>query len=162
VNGALLARLARHPGPAVVARLVEAALQHRALAVKSQAPLRQLVAGLLSLLPIECRTEFSFTTGLRHSSRRAFRLSALPQDAEERHRSTTRGVAIPLDLSAVTTSPAPASGWAGCVYRVLEENRVAQFSAALRESRPGLTPRNLNELAERLASPTRYASAAIH
>jgi hypothetical protein len=161
VNGALLARLARHPGPAAVARFVEAALQHRVLAVKSQAPLRQLFAGLFNVLPVECRLEFPFTTGLRHSSRRAFRLSPLPQDAEERHRTTTHGVAIPLDLASAT-STAPASGWGGYVYRVLEEHRVSQLSSALREGRPGLTTRDLNSLAERLASPTRPALAAIH
>ena len=44
----------------------------------------QLIAGLFSCLPPECRPEFSFSTGLKFSPRRPFRIVALSDDPAER------------------------------------------------------------------------------
>ena len=81
VDPGLLAQLARDPGPAAMAMLVQAALANERLAISSDIPCEQLVAGLFNVLPVECRVEFSFTTGLKYSPSRPVRILALPPTA---------------------------------------------------------------------------------
>jgi hypothetical protein len=64
VDSSLVAQLACRPGPAGMATFLQAALASDHLAVASATSADVLLAGLVNLLPVECRTEFSFSTGL--------------------------------------------------------------------------------------------------
>jgi hypothetical protein len=147
VNTVLLARLARRPGPAAMARLVAETLRHKFVSVACRDPAREVLGGVINLLPVECRPEFSFTTGLRHSARRPFRLSVLSDDAEERRRTISTG-AVGIDLASSKPASPATSGWAGYVESVLRDNRISHFARLLRESRPGLISAELDSLAE--------------
>jgi hypothetical protein len=160
-NSVLLTRLARRPGAAAMARLVEAALRHPSVSVASGVTARQLFGGLVSLLPVECRTEFSFTTGLRHSARRPFRLSVLSDDPEERRRTTSTG-AVALELDRSDDSPPPEAGWPGVVFRVLGEDVISQFARLLREARPGLISAKLDSLADSLSASLHALAAPVN
>ncbi len=80
----LLEQLAIYPGPANMAALVQAACEATCLAVSGKPSPTQLIAGLFSCLPPECRLEFSFSTGLKFSPRRPFHIVALSGDPAER------------------------------------------------------------------------------
>ena len=81
VDCILLARLARYPGPEVTARFVDAVLKHESLAVSGRVSLRKMIAGLFSLLPVELRSAFSFSSGLKPSKQRVFRIQLLEATA---------------------------------------------------------------------------------
>ena len=83
VDQALLGRLAVNPGPQQMAALIQAARDAVCLAVVGACPPASLIAGLFSCLPPECRLEFSFSTGLKFSPRRPFRIVALSDDPAE-------------------------------------------------------------------------------
>jgi hypothetical protein len=158
-NSVLLARLARRPGATAMARLVEAALRHQAVSVASEVPARQLFAGLMNLLPVECRSEFSFTTGLRHSARRPFRFSILSNDPEERRRTTSTGGAVALELDHSRDGTTPDAGWPSLVHHVLRKGLISQFARLLREARPGLASSELDSLSDSLASSLQALAA---
>ena len=154
VNETLVTRLVRQVGPCALGRLAAAALGDVPVAVASQAPARLLFAGLLNLLPVECRVEFSFTTGLRHSPRRPYRLVSLSPDALELRRASPNLPFVPIDLDSENDPAGTDHPWAELLAALLEQNRVPQFAAALRTPRPGLTASHLAEAAGELGSST--------
>jgi hypothetical protein len=158
-NGVLLTRLSRRPGAAAMTKLVEEALHHKFVAVASRVPARQVLAGILNLLPVECRTEFSFTTGLRHSARRPFRLTRLSDDPEERRRTTSAGGAVAVDLDAERKGAAPKSGWSGYVHGTLREGQISHFARVLREPRAGLVSGELDAVGDALSTSFRSLAA---
>ena len=81
----LLERVGDQLGAERLAALVQAALQSVCLAVGGGLPVHQLLAAVLNCLPVECRTEFSFSTELKFSSRRPLRIIALPCDPAARN-----------------------------------------------------------------------------
>jgi hypothetical protein len=86
VDQPLLAQLLTEPGAIWLGAVVEAALSSTSLALVAGHLRLRLVAGLINCLPLEARTAFSFSTGLKHSPRRPFRLSCLADDRAERRR----------------------------------------------------------------------------
>lgn len=136
VDRTLLLRLAQCPGPAWMAALVRAALELDQFVIASGVPSDRLIAGLIHCVPLESRLKLSFSTGLRFSVRRPFRLVTLPSDPEQRaHWQRT----IPLPCFDLSGQPpagfAPAMGWSRLVYDALES-------------------RSLEDLARHLAGPT--------
>jgi hypothetical protein len=85
----------------------------------------------------------------------------LSDDPEERRRTTTAGGAVAVELDESAAS-APSSGWAGFVYRILDENRISQFARLLREPRPGLKRGELDALGDSLASSLRSLAAPVN
>lgn len=147
VDQTLLTRLATNPGPRSMAALVQAALDSACLAVVGGPSAAELIGGLLSCLPPECRTEFSFSTGLKFSSRRPFRLVALSGDpAERRWVAHHHNVAV-LDL-ADHGSPesVPIDGWARLIERVLASGRTSFLATQLSKRRFHLAPQDLSAL----------------
>jgi hypothetical protein len=150
VDTALLAQLARDPGPAAMATLVQAALASDRLAVASAAASEQLIAGLINLLPIECRPEFSFSTGLKCSPGRAVRVSCLPDDTSC-WRATARCGATLLDLNSVQLDEHMSwKGWAGCVAEILRSGKLSLLVAELEQSRTWLNCANLQLLSNQV------------
>lgn len=160
VDQALLARMAASPGPPAMATLVQAALKSACLAVSglpsaghcgdpppNGRPAGELIAGLVSCLPPECRTEFSFSTGLKFSSRRPFRIVALPDDpAERRWVAHHQNVSV-LELAQERSEQsAPIDGWARFIERVLATGRTSFLSRQLSKRRFDLAPGDLHAL----------------
>lgn len=84
VDESLLEELAADPGPNNMAALIQTARDAVFTAVAGTPSPRALIAGLLACLPPECRPEFSFSTGLKFSPRRPFRIVAVSDDPAER------------------------------------------------------------------------------
>ncbi len=88
----------------------------------------RLISGLFNCLPVECRTEISFTTGLRWSPRRPFRLVCLePDPAEIRRLERQQGPVFSVagqTLNSVTID----RGWAGFVADILRAGRTSTLT----------------------------------
>ncbi len=163
VNALLLTRLVRDPGADAMIGLLDAALRAPSLAIPHALPAARRFAGVLNLLPIECRPEFSFTTGLRPSARRPFRWCVLGDDPGERREIAACGATFwPPTRDPLTSLPETGTSWAGLVSPMLREQKWTQLSTALSVARPGLTCERLNELATSLASSTRPPAVAIN
>jgi hypothetical protein len=139
VDQSLLARLAANPGPHAVAQLLQAARDAICLAVSGGPSPGELMAGLFSCLPPPCRAEFSFSTGLKFSGRRPFRLIALGDDpAEKRWLAHQHNVHL-LDVSAGGAGQgALLDGWSKWIARVLATGRTSFLATQLSRRRFGL------------------------
>lgn len=139
VNQLRLAELAVDPGIDALVLLLSMAVESPALAIRSRAPLTRLVAGFFCLLPLAARLRFSFTTGLRYSARRVFRLMVLPEDtAEQRSLQRASGAAL-LDF---TRSQLPSvdqlpSGWARLVRDLFRAGQGRLLPELLRLAQRG-------------------------
>lgn len=147
VDQNLLARLAANPGPRSMAHLVQAALDSPCLAVAGRPSAGELIAGLLSCLPPECRTEFSFSTGLKFSSRRPFRIVALSGDPAERRWVGHHPNVTVLELGdGRSPQSMPIDGWARLIERVLTCGRTSFLATQLSKRRFNLAPDDLSAL----------------
>jgi hypothetical protein len=152
VEQTLLAQLSREPGSCAMATLVQAALSSDRLAVAVSTSREQLIAGLLNLLPVECRTEFSFCTALKSSPARPVRISCLDDDPAN-WRAIARGGVTLLDLKdAQSTDELAWQGWAGYIAKVLRCGKLSVLAAELEQLRPGLSCAGLDQLGEQLAA----------
>jgi hypothetical protein len=147
VEPARLGRLAGHVGPGALAALVQAVLDADCLAVGGSVGPDRLMAGLLDCLPPECRTSISFSTGLKFSSRRPFRVVALPDDpAERRWLAHQPGMSV-FDLADGPKGAAPLlDGWARLIGRALGLGRTSFLVAQLSKRRCDLVLRDLPAL----------------
>jgi hypothetical protein len=144
VDQNLLAELAGQPGAEAMAVLLQAARDAVCLAVGGLVPPEKLIAGLINCLPLTHRTEYSFTTGLKFSPRRPFRLVAMPSDPAERRWLEHHNNVSTLDLSGRTPLPLLAlDGWSRFIGRMLNTGRTAFFSTQLSKRRFNLSPEDL-------------------
>ncbi len=149
VDEGLLAQLADQFGPEKVGWLVNAAMSPDIKLVAGAANYEMLFGGLLNCFPVECRAEFTFTTGLRYSPRRPFRFAPVLGDASEaRHIAKQDGVTV-LDLSS-NGHIEELTGWAAYVSEAVRSDRLPRLAAELQQSRPELCLAKLNELGEQL------------
>ena len=110
------------PGAAWMAALVQASLDWMSIGIRGGPPVEQLIAGLIHCFPPGCRTEFSFSTGLRFSPQRPLRIVALPPDRHEQRRLEPLYNLSVLRLGSVRRSSSPPlNTWARLVLRVLRE-----------------------------------------
>jgi hypothetical protein len=140
VDTALLAQLCANPGPDWMAALLQAALDAVTLAIVGGPPAEHVVAGLINCLPLECRSEFSFSTGLKFSSRRPFRIVALPADpAEQRRVERLYNVAV-LEISGDPPAEfAPVGSWPRLIRRVLQSGRLSLLGSRLAAQSQGVS-----------------------
>ena len=75
-----LEKILRKLTPEALSNLASTVLENPSVGLASSLPPRSLFSALLQLVPPEDRLKISFTTGLRHSPRRPFRLFLLPSD----------------------------------------------------------------------------------
>jgi GTPase-associated protein 1, N-terminal domain type 2 len=150
VDLGLIAQLARVPGPAGLATLIQTALASDRLAISSEIPCWQLIAGLLNVLPVECRTEFSFTTGLKFSPSRSVRISSLPTEKLGWRAIARRGITLLRLESNSSGDEVSWQGWAAWIAAILKSGKLSVLTAELEQARPGLTCADLNELGEQL------------
>lgn len=150
VDQVLLERLAVLPGAAWMGTLVKAALDSACLGLAG-AGSEAMIAGLINCLPPECRTEFSFTTGLRLSVQRPFRVMGLPSGRGNWRSWQQRYNLTVLDFSGPRpVDSGPLDGWAQLIERVLCSGRIAAFAMRLSRHRPELTLADLPALALQL------------
>jgi len=147
VDQNLLLQLAAGPGPRAMATLVQTALDAACLAVVGEPSAMRLMAGLMSCLPPGCRNEFSFSTGLKFSPRRPFRLIATSGDPSQMRWIAHQNNVTVLDLSGRTPLPSlPIDGWARLIERVLSTGHTAFLAAQLAKRRWELLPSDLPAL----------------
>ena len=140
VDQPLLGQLAVDPGPENMAALVQSACEATRLAVCGTPSPAQLVAGLFSCLPPECRLEFSFSTGLKFSPQRPFRIVALSGDSAQRQWVAHYPNVTVLELRRKGLPPvAPLDGWARLIERTLAADRIAFLAAQASKRRFHLT-----------------------
>ena len=151
VDVALLAQIARKPGPAAMATFIQTVLATDRVAVACAAPLESVIAAFIGTLPVECRTEFSFSTGLRFSARRAGRISALGEERSTWKAVARQGVTL-LDLDSLGGGDALEwQGWAGYVAHALAAGSFSQLANELSHTRPGLKVSQLDGLADEIS-----------
>ena len=140
VDEALLSLMAADPGPENLAALVQAAHDNLCLAVGGTPSPASLMAGLFSCLPSECRLEFSFSTGLKFSPRRPFRLVALSGDPAERCWVAGYSNVAVLELQCgVAPQSLPLDGWGQLILRALRTGQISFLSAQLSKRRFSLS-----------------------
>lgn len=140
VDQTLLRQMAVDPGAASMAVLVQNACSAVCLAVAGVSqPVPQL-AGLFSCLPPECRPEFSFSTGLKFSPWRPFRVVILSDDPAERRWVAGYPNVTVLDLDRASAPHATSlNGWAALIERTLTADRVSFLAAQISKRRFDLT-----------------------
>ncbi len=134
VDQALLHQLAIDPGPRPMAALVQAARDAVCLAVGGPQPIAW-IAGLFSCLPTECRLEFSFTTGLKFSPQRPFRIVALSDDPAEQAWVASYPNVMVLDPTSSAIKSMPSDGWTQLIERALDTNQVDFLAAQISKRR---------------------------
>jgi hypothetical protein len=134
VDQSLLMSLSYSPGPRHMAVFAQSALNALCLAAGGERSTSELFEGLLNCFPPGCRLEFSFSTGLKFSGRRPFRLIALPKDPGQRRWMEHQNNMSPLDLSQPLPS-IPIDGWARFIERVLAGGETAFLAAELSKRR---------------------------
>lgn len=166
VDQALLAQLLSDPGAPWLGALVEAALRSPSLALISAGNGIKLINGIINCLPLECRTEFSFCTGLKHSPRRPFRILCLGDDPTDQRRILRQQDTTVLELSGKPPKQYMATaGWSGFVAQVVASGKTSFLAQQLAKPRPGLSIDDLtalgNELLEALAVAAPAAAGAV-
>ena len=148
VDEGLLAQIAEQWGAARVARLVQSAMQPGVHLLAGVGNSETLIGGLLQCFPPDCRTEISFTTGLRYSPRRPFRLAPLDSDAAEQRRAARQEGVTVVDLTAAAAADSSLTPWAEYVAESIASDRLSSFVSQLQ--RPGVTLAQLDAVGEQL------------
>jgi hypothetical protein len=105
-----------------IPRLIDAVLTHDAVGVCLAGDARPLVAAVLQCLPVASRHGLSFTTGLKPSAQRDYRLVVLDcqDDSGKRQAARRYGLEV-VDVNQAADTP-PVNGWARYVAQVLESS----------------------------------------
>jgi hypothetical protein len=136
---ALLGQMAVDPGPKSMAAFVQAARDAAFLAVSGTPKSTQLIAGLFSCLPPECRLDFSFSTGLKFSPRRPFRIVALSGDEAEQQWVAHYPNVMVMEVHRDKASKAmPFDGWAQLIERTLATGQIAFLTGQVSRRRSHL------------------------
>ena len=163
-----LAQLAAAEGAALV---LHAALHAPSLGLVAGERGPRLIAALFNALPVECRTDFTFTTGLRFSPRRTFRLICLPDSKAENQRFARQYNMTLLDLTGHVGQASRLSldnrdgrptltGWAAFVSEAIQARQTSGLAEELNQPHPGLTLESLDVLGERLRAAQTGASCS--
>lgn len=147
VDQALLGQLAAETGAEIVAAGVQAARDALCLAIGPDPHPATIMAGIVNCIPVECRLELSFSTGLKFSPRRPFRLVALSDDQAERH--WVAGypnveVFAPGDRAAA--SGRLLDGWSRLIHRALARGEIEFLAVELSKRRFNLSAADLPAL----------------
>jgi hypothetical protein len=147
VDPSLFSRARREFGNAGIARLVESALACSTMAVAGTSSADLAIAVLLNCLPPQLRPEFSFSTGLRASARRPYRVLSLGDDAEERRRTRQIDGLTLIDLADKSASQfAPTGSWARAIYQIVEAGRSSLLTRWFENHSSQLTLAQLSSL----------------
>jgi hypothetical protein len=155
----LLNELLSAPGLDCLAALIDAALTARQLIIISSGQRQHLIAGLFNCLPIECRTPFSFMTGLKPSPARPFRIICQPEESSETRRlCRDRSVRV---FRLLDPPPPLQTAWARYVKQILARGKSYALASQLAISRGKLDLESLEPFAESLLTAADDDSRAI-
>ncbi len=131
VDVGLLTQLRSQPGAEWMACLIQATLGSTSLGLAAGPSAERLIAGIIQCFPPRCRRDLSFSTGLRFSSRRPFRIFALADEVEEQRR-VQRLYNLPVLRPAGDRPEEPAvDSWPRLIERVLKSGRPSFLAAQL-------------------------------
>lgn len=148
VNLPNLEQVAGKIGAHRLASLVKAALKKPRLGVCASISGKRLFTALLDLIPPPLRRDISFTTGLRVSAARDYRLMVLPADRDEQLRAVRQTRLEVLDLTGDPPAElAPRSGWSELIYQLLHAERYSELAEIVSQAADA-TERDLDSLAE--------------
>jgi len=161
VDEGLIGQLVEQCGPRTIGRLLEAVLEPKPVVLIGVRRPEATVAGLLNLLPLSCRGELSFSTGLKYSPRRPFQLLIASEESAELRRLYRQQLVAVVDVSPQSPSSSghTASGWGGYVADAIEHDAVPMVVEQLLERQEGLHLANLNDLGEHLRREVRAHAA---
>lgn len=131
VDRTLLAQLAGNPGPAALARLVEAALGAKRVIVVGKGRGETVLAGLVNCLCVESRPGVSFSTGLKFSASRPLQVVWLGSDRQAARRLARQFDAALVDLDDLASPAPPEQGWPGLVAAALASGRTGVLASSL-------------------------------
>ena len=107
------------------ATILDSVLTHVTTILEGRTPIELLLEALLDMLPVSCRCEFSFSTGLKFSPERPFRIVGIGDSSDEdfRIRSSYHLPILSTDSENAATSALPAMRhrWAMFTATVLEQ-----------------------------------------
>jgi len=162
-DGKLVKRLAERFGATRWAKLLEIAVSKKSVGfVGSERDsqtfehVNDVIAGLHYCLPFECRSEFSFTSGLRFSPRRSFRWVTLePNASRQRQVARQYGVTVvdlddPSSLDRLIDGSAPRHGWAAFVAECIRRSNLLPLEVALQQRDPKLNLQSLSRHGDQL------------
>jgi len=143
IDRALLTYLTRDVGAAAIGYLVHKAMTAPVLGFVSDRRTEKLIAGLVCCFPIECRTDFSFSTGLRHSPRRPFRWIPVNDDAGVRRRQQQQlGMAVVNPRQdREDVGGTPLDPWAEFIHTCLRDRKLADLRHELEKPHPEVKAR---------------------
>ena len=111
-----------------LAQLLAHAVSLDRLGILSPAPATDVLYCLLSLMPSSYRSDLSFTSGLRYSARRPFRIIFLPKDVHARRRLVRSAACREVDLTSGRDAAQPVShGWARLIADLFRLQRLADL-----------------------------------
>ncbi|QDU93316.1 GAP1-N2 domain-containing protein [Lignipirellula cremea] len=125
----LLAELLRRPGIDLITQLLDGVLCHPQCCWILPDPCERLLAGVLNLLPLGERPAVSFSTGLRPSASRPFRLVCLP----ERSQAAPRGPAVLLEPGRSQPQPLQ-HPWSQLIHEALVAEELAGIAKLVQQA----------------------------
>lgn len=151
VDEARISRAVSIFGQAWLVGTIDVLLHHSAVAVIGDTTREQLVSAVMTCLPPSCRGELSFSTGLKYSPRRPFRLFAVGLDPIEQNRVNRQGDVQMLDLRDEAPQPeSSATGWSGWINEMLLQGNLTAISSRLNELPRGVHLSRLDSWGELL------------
>ncbi len=157
VDEGLLAQFIELLGARRVAWLIHSALSADSLVLVNSPGPEFIVSGILNCLPVECRPELPFTTGLKHSPRRPFRLHVTTAESALLSRLYKHSAVTILNVTAEPPSDFRPTGWAGYLLAAAERDVLSTVCTELERPRPGLRLSDLNWLGEQLHDSLRWS-----
>lgn len=135
INFSLLEELIIHPGPKMVALLLQAIIDSVCTFFVGGGSGQRILEGLFNLLPLEWRTELSFSSDLMFSSLRPFRAIGIPgQNARMLREFEKSGFSV-CDLSSEHSTARPSIGefapWSRMIYYVLQKRQFSFFASKI-------------------------------
>lgn len=151
VDEALLNGLLSDLGVLWLEAMVEAALSAPRVALLAPSCGPRLLSGLINCLPMECRLDFSFSTGLKYSPRRPLRVVCLGGHLAEQRRLAHRyGLTVVEVFGKPPREFTATSGWGGFVASALAAGKTAFLAEQLSIARPGLKLSHLDAVGNQL------------
>ncbi|HTU24910.1 MAG TPA: hypothetical protein VMF30_05910 [Pirellulales bacterium] len=139
VDHILLENLRRHPGARQMAALVHEAVENpRLILVGARA--EELLSGLVSLLPVEERTNYSFSIGLRPSLRRPVRIVAVPECTLQIERFAQQCRYKVLKAGSLAKVEFHDDAWATVVEQALDDGNYALLAEHVAAGTEAETP----------------------
>ena len=162
VNKKLIDESLQELGPSHSGSYVNQAVHEPKLLVIGGDQTKRLLELLVNCVPVECRVDFSFSTGLRYSPRRPFRITGCCQDEREQRSIIHRFGLVPWQPAADDAATTEGvSGWGRFLSRALREAGSEVLAAHFVRPRPDVSLQTLDELARELEQLPRVPTSAL-